>query len=415
MTNAIMKFLAERKSAREKKPEKRTQDEIDKEFDLRTWISSAAKRARQLTIVTHPGKFGHPDANITAIKSDSIARSPDGYLRTGNVPNVPDDVFGNAAALDIYAFLSLTLDDGRTVLSHLKVKSPEIQNILNENDETFGELCSGLLAIEMDDGPLRTDGKIKQVYFPVPDSSASNRYHLLSILTPSGLVYIHRERIRATKFSDETKSAREARKSDSHSETGYKDFLNLLTVSYGGSQPQNVSRLNSSNSGEAIMLPCLPPFLDEKYVRLPKKDFFAELRWDDELKSLIESVHRIFVIEYNNVNIRDARKYWFTKIFNWIFSSAMRYQSLEPGWSQRPEVQIPLAQRQWLDPDSHPETGNSSPWRDEIVEAVIRWILAAYRRIASKLGDTVILGEVEESRFQSELNHYLDENKESVL
>jgi CRISPR-associated protein Csy1 len=186
-------------------------------------------------------------------------------------------------------------------------------------------------------------------------------------------------------------------------------------VSYGGSQPQNVSRLNSSNSGEAIMLPCLPPFLDEKYVRLPKKDFFAELRWDDELKSLIESVHRIFVIEYNNVNIRDARKYWFTKIFNWIFSSAMRYQSLEPGWSQRPEVQIPLAQRQWLDPDSHPETGNSSPWRDEIVEAVIRWILAAYRRIASKLGDTVILGEVEESRFQSELNHYLDENKESVL
>ncbi len=105
---ALQNFLQERKAARLKsklKPSMSVEEqqvieqEADNEFALETWLPKAAKRAKQLSLVSHLGKFSHPSAKTRSIIA-TCAYHNDGFIRSGNV-NVDLDVFGNAAALDV--------------------------------------------------------------------------------------------------------------------------------------------------------------------------------------------------------------------------------------------------------------------------------------------------------------------------
>src|SRR5690606_24973529 len=134
MTQAINDFLAERKAGWLKtrlKPdqgadeEAQLQAEAAERFAPANWLLDAAKRAGQLTMATHPGKFSHPSAQASAVIASCEAAS-DGYLRTGNV-RYELDVFGNAAAMDVYKFLTVQLEDGRTVQEHLEADTDQIR------------------------------------------------------------------------------------------------------------------------------------------------------------------------------------------------------------------------------------------------------------------------------------------------
>ncbi len=90
---AIKKFLFDRKSARIKsklkpnttKLEKtEIENEANKAFLLDNWLPDAAKRAGQLSLVSHPSKFSHPSAKTSPIIANN-QRDVDGFLRTGNV------------------------------------------------------------------------------------------------------------------------------------------------------------------------------------------------------------------------------------------------------------------------------------------------------------------------------------------
>ena len=85
-------------------------------------------------------------AKTTSIIADSEGAA-DGFLRSGNV-SVAMDLFGNAAALDVYEFLSLVLSDGKTVLSHLEQDTPTINKQLAVAGVPFAEISDGLLAIK---------------------------------------------------------------------------------------------------------------------------------------------------------------------------------------------------------------------------------------------------------------------------
>ncbi|MEX6067039.1 type I-F CRISPR-associated protein Csy1 [Providencia hangzhouensis] len=63
-------------------------------------------------------------------------------LRTGNVM-VETDALGNAAALDVYKFLTLELQDNRTLLAHIKDETPLAKDILNQGDEEYHLLRDG--------------------------------------------------------------------------------------------------------------------------------------------------------------------------------------------------------------------------------------------------------------------------------
>jgi CRISPR-associated protein Csy1 len=81
------------------------------------------------------------------------------------------------------------------------------------------------------------------------------------LLTPSGLLTQVKSRIDGIRFSEETKQAKETRKKNEHHVTGYDDLFDLTVTAYGGTQPQNVSVLNSKNAGRAYLLASTPPKL----------------------------------------------------------------------------------------------------------------------------------------------------------
>jgi len=389
LDDAIKEFFAERKSAWLKKkvtasmPEEE-KTEIEKEaeekFSMDTWLPDAARRAAQLSMVTHPSKFSHPSSRTSSIIANAIKKA-DGFLRTGNSEATPD-VFGNAAALDVYKFLSLKLDDGKTLLEHVEQGSETARQQLAINTATFEDIQEGLLAIKQGGDEAFTSDKVKQVYFP-----CDGDYHLLSILTPSGLMFELRNRVNDMRFSEKTKEARKLKKGDNYSDTGFDDLFNLSMIGYGGTKPQNISVLNSQNGGKAYLLPCLPPLLQKRDVRLPRYNFFTNTLWVGRFKESFSRLHNLMQQERNNLNIRQRRDSILRGIIDQGINVMWSIRNHEAGWSQTEHYSnLPAYQRIWLDDVWLQEREDSDEWLNKVVEEFTRWIVLSHNKLQGKQG-----------------------------
>ena len=408
MTNPIVDFLEARKQEKLKKPAKPV-EEIEQDFRLEVWLANAASRAAQLSLVSHPGKFSHPDARISSVLF-SGDYAPDGYLRSGNA-HAGQDVVGNAAALDVYTFLSIPLMDGRNVLAHLQESSDELKRLLSVDEATFTAWRNAFLQIKATDHQVKTHTNVKQVYFPVQEGG----YHLLSVLYPSGLMTEHRERIRQMKFSTASKAARDAKKKGLFHEQGFADMPGLLTVHFGGTKPQNISKLNSNNGGEAWLMPCIPPELQQHYLHLPKTDFFRWLRLDGELKEILSALHKLLLTDYNVVEIRHNRRRRVEQCFDWVMLRAMRLQQQPAGWADAEGFELPLVQKLWLDAAYQTQQQQHETWRQEIARSISEWMVHRYTRLHKKQGDAAQLGENEVKAFQQEMLEYARQHEEYIL
>lgn len=405
MSNPILAFLDARKQ-KPLKEGKKLAAEIDSDYSIPVWVASAAKRAGQLSLVSHPAKFSHPDAKTTPVLFSAEFKA-DGYLYSGNVPINQQDVVGNAAALDVYAFLALLLADGQSVLTHFEQQTDLLKSILQVDEETFHCWREQFLTIKQTSTQNKTYVQVKQIYFPVTDG-----YHLLSILYPSGLMTEHRERLRHLKFSENTKQAREAKKANEFHAQGFNEVFGLLTQHFGGTKPQNISKLNSNNGGEAWLLPCMPPTLQAQYVALPKIDFFKAIHWDKQLTELLKALHQLLTTDYNNVDIRAGRKRVTTYLFEWLLERAARLQTQKEGWSQAPGFALPQEQQIWLDPLFSAQRETETEWRDKIARQLAAWLMTAYERSRKAKKDAEQLGLTEAKAFENELLDYMREHQE---
>ncbi|WP_298611066.1 type I-F CRISPR-associated protein Csy1 [uncultured Thiothrix sp.] len=405
MSNPISDFLDGRKQ-KPLKEGKKPAAEIETDYSIPVWVANAANRASQLSLVSHPAKFSHPDAKTTPVLFTGEFK-PDGYLRSGNVAINQQDVVGNAAALDVYAFLSLVLADGSSVLTHFDQQSDLLKGLLKTDEETFQLWRKQFLAIKQSTSQNKTYAQVKQVYFPVEQG-----YELLSILYPSGLMTEHRERLRTLKFSENTKQAREARKKNEFHEQGFDEVFGLLTQHFGGTKPQNISKLNSNNGGEAWLLPCLPPTLQAQYVALPKIDFFKAIHWDKQLTVLLKALHGFLGTNYNNVDIRDGRKRIMTYLFEWLLERAARLQTQKAGWSQAQGFELPEEQQLWLDPFFYERREAEKDWREKIAARSAKWLMTAYERSRKTKQDAEQLGVTEAKAFENEWLDYMREYQE---
>lgn len=381
MSQNITDFFADRKAAWLKAKLKPTQSqeeqaklhiEANERFALANWLPDAARRAPQLTMVSHPGKFSHPSAKTSPVIAHNL-QANDGYLRTGNV-NYELDVFGNAAAMDVYKFLCLTLSDGKTVLAHLETDSPEITTLFTLPTASYEDLKQGLISIKQLDTTSKTDHLVKQVYFPV-----DNDYHLLSLLTPSGLLTQVKTRIDRMRFSDETKQAKECRKKKEHHETGFDDVLNLTVTAFGGTQPQNVSVLNSQNAGRAYLLASLPPSFKQRQIRLPSHDFFRNSLRAKTFKDAYLPLDKLIHTDVNNVAVRQGIQNCLKFIIDQALQRVFSIRAYAVGWSQTEHYQsLPAAQRIWLDDAYLEQREQQDDWLDTVVADFARWMLDTY-------------------------------------
>ena len=393
MTQAVMEYLAERRKnwldkrlsgGMDEAEALALETEANEKFSLAQWLPDAARRAGHLSMVSHPSKFSHPSAKTSAVIAQASLQA-DGYVRTGNV-NYPLDVFGSAASIDVYKFLALPLSDGKTVLEHLEQETALAQQLLSQAPSVpVPDLTSQFLAIKASETQVKTDGLVKQVYFPVDGA-----YHLLSILTPSGMLTEFKERIDAMRFSDASKEAREARKHQHYHAQGFNDILDLTVTVYGGSKPQNISVLNNQNSGRSYLLPCKPPKLDQRATRLPSRDFFKQTLFVRDFDVYFKSLFELMALDINNMHIRAGIRKVLHKIVDEVMYRAFCVREFAGGWSQTEHYQaLPKAQQLWLDAALLEKRLEDDEWQEVIAKALRQWLAGEieYRQNHIKLGD----------------------------
>lgn len=403
LDKAINQFLEERKEAWLKKNIKSSMSdaevrdkniECDNVFSSSQWLPNAAKRAGQISISTHPCTFSHPSSrkNKNGYASSIIADSEqnnDGFLRSGNVM-VEADALGNAAALDVYKYLMLTLEDDNTLLSHLQNDTDTAKATLAianpSEDQRYENLRDGFLAMVTPNNEIVTSAKIKQVYFPTP--AINDDYHQLSILTPSGIVFDLRKRLDNLRFGDEVKACRDNKK-NSKQGPSYKEIYDLTTIGYGGTKPQNISVLNNANGGKAHLFMSMPPTLENRQITFPTKDFFMQSIYYNQCRKTFLALHDFYLQDKNNMEERARRDALYQDIVDDI---------IEVMWNQRNVGQeqfiathsaLSSAQRIWLEVSEKPD---DERWLDDILKHITQFIYHGYERIldkkAIKLGDT---------------------------
>lgn len=403
---AITRFFEERKEAWLKKNLKASMDEAqtrealqqcEAAFSLSTWLPNAAKRAGQISMATHPCTFSHPSArkNKNGYVSAVIAnadRAADGFLRSGNVV-VDTDALGNAAALDVYKFLTLEMTDGQQLLTHIQNDSELATQLLTLKEVSYKELKAGFVAMAASGSENVTSSKIKQVYFPVAED-----YHQLSILTNSGMLYQLRKRIDNLRFNDEVKVLRELKKKNEFSEQGFAEIYGLTTIGYGGTKPQNISVLNNQNGGKAHLLSSLPPQIEKRTIHFPRSNFFSESFRSYEYKDVFQALHRIFKIDYkNNKQLRNSRDARIHEIMDKIIAKMWAIRSVSALQYNSDTSQLTRVQKIWLHHDFTEERENTDEWLDTLVNEVSSWFASTYKTVVGK--KAVILGEEERLHF----------------
>ncbi len=377
LDNAIQAFLLERKAVKMKSVGNKCQaHHIEDSFLPENWIPDAAKRAGQLSLVSHPSKFTHPSAKTSSIvfKSEFVA---DGFLHSGNA-EAELDVFGNAAALDVYKFLSLELMDGKTVLAHLEEDTSSIQAQFSGISTPFEKLRANFLAIKRDKFPkIRTSSQVKQVYFPVQDN-----YHLLSILTPSGLIFSLKDRLQTLRFSGETKQAREAEKNNVFHSRGFDELHDLVVIGFGGTKPQNISVLNNKFHGESYLLTCIPPQIKSRAMSTPSTDFFKNSVYPSLYKDSFKVFHRLIAQEASQLLINDNENSVIDCMMDAIIGRIWQLRQVEAGWSEK--TQLPHYQKIWLDALFTQEREKDDSWLVLVIHDCVFWFIDGYKKIMSK-------------------------------
>lgn len=411
--DAISEFFADRKTAWLKKNSTASMSdaeasaleiECETQFSLANWLPNAAGRAGQIAISSHPCTFSHPSArknkngSVSAIIATS-KKANDGFLRSGNV-SVAADALGNAAALDVYKFLTLVLADGDTLIQHLERDSELAVTLLAAaNKETYPDyqtLKQAFLAMTASSSESITSSKIKQVYFPLqgekPDngSLAATDYHQLSLLTASGLVFELRQRLDTLRFGDAVKEAREKKRNNLF-HSGYKEIYNLTTIGYGGTKPQNISVLNNQNGGKAHLLMSLPPNIKNRDIHFPRSDFFSQVLRYSQCKSQFLALHQLYLSDENNMHSRARRDDYYQNVIDHVIEKMWQVRAVAYEQYRSEDNQLPVAQQIWLCEHNMALRETSDDWQDAICSSVTGYVFHGYEKTlgnnAIKLSD----------------------------
>lgn len=396
-TSLINNFLSNR---REEKLKTTTQDKLDEirdKFRLEVWLEDAAKRSAQLKIVTHTIKAVHPDArgsnfycNPRQLVQNDFAGS---HLLADDFNS---DVVGNAAALDVYKFLRLEYD-GKILLDWLEAGDADALDALSPDREKSSAWAKAFCGLRQCSSAIESHTLAKQLYWLVGDDPVEDaHFHLLAPLYASSLAHMIYETIQEDRFGEPAKQAREARKKNVWHDKELHDYPNLAAQKFGGTNPQNISQLNSERCGVNYLLPSLPPAWKSRSVRPPRgKSLFDDFvrRNKEAAKSLKEL--KVFLESNPPVNkpTRDKRDDLLRQIIDAFLEYTMELRSLPPGWSLEPGCLLPQAEKHWLDPlTDEPEIAGDmetpANTMEEIIHRFANWI-------NSKLGKNLPTGVVE--------------------
>lgn len=358
------------------------------------WLMGTVDNCQKCHMATHVGKFTSPFTKVVLMDSSKSERED--VVLTSNTNSVADIVYSSAAYMGAAKFLLMPMEDGRTVLYHLVNQTQAIKKEVESFNIPFQDLCEMACQVQSALIPSETDGKLKQVYFPI----APGEYHLLTILPASALLETLNIRIR--KLRQKMWKCRKEK-----GESGEQEFSSLpncVTIAFGGTKPQNISALNSEMGGKAYLLPSLPPWLISKSVRYPHRDFFYESIPQKECDPHLKHLDTLFKTGWNNLKIREGIQRTVDSIVDLVLGYASILQDDE-GWIGRMgRKKLPKGQTIWLDKKYESERA-MEPWIDEVSTQFSRWLIHLYGK---RIPDGIALGDAEMNFLKARMQKVLE-------
>ncbi|HGL6086486.1 TPA: type I-F CRISPR-associated protein Csy1 [Citrobacter koseri] len=348
---------------------------LEARYQPQNWLTDAARRAEQISLVTHAAKFTHGDSKSSSIYRDTVGE--EGYLSTASLKNLPTDAVGNAAALD-FAKLLQTDVEGDSLLACLKRGEHQPLHAFAENDAQLTQWVEGFNRALTPTQPA-SHKLAKQVYFPV-----DNDYHLLCPLFATSLAQVLHEKLVASRFGEEAKAVRDARKAGKWHPQPDVRYPDMAEMHFGGTKPQNISALNSARGGRIWLLSSQPP----QWLNLDKapqnmRNLFALRGAFNRAASGIVS-RMVFLLkentEKNNHAIRNARAAYVDELIDLLFMHAATFQQASwQGWT-RNNTDLPLHQQLWLDPwrgqtdETFRLERDKDDWQISVADDFARWL-----------------------------------------
>lgn len=367
------------------------------------WLKQIVENTATCRCVTHVGKFTDSgiDSSISIHHKGKQILPIHGYLCTDSVgfgANLmqsgeqskdsfkfklygQDMVVSSASFISTPKFMTLQLEDGRTVLEHVNANSDYIDDLGKYTDD-LEKTKSQLKQVIPISLPEKTSGKIRQVYFPVDED-----YHLISPLTSSIVLFELKSRLKHME-----QSVKDTTNPKNHSGEGHGIVLDLTAAGFGGAKPQNVSLVNLYQNHVLLLSSC-PPVITAREITVPHSNFFSDTLRFRQFKDEFYQLHKIFMEDKNNVKIRNLRKEWTADIIDKVLTQVYVLREIEPGWTERETCRLPPSQKIWLDDKRLDERNSDDTWLTEVSAEFARWFFNTYEKLLKE--DRIIMGQEE--------------------
>lgn len=377
-----------------KEANKRRKSQGKEPLTISQWYDSMVDNITKCQMVTHVGGFSNPSVRVNIFQKYDF--HPDGYVVTRNIKCIQDITASTAAFLGAGAFLYVDIDEDYSVLKAVIDKADSLTeelNLLSLSIDRLEQETLNLLKRRYDGTePEKTDGMLKQVYFPIK----KNTYHLLSILPASCLLLEMKKRI--NKINEHQKSCYDT-KSAIYGEN-CKSIVGMTKIEFGGNNPQNISTLIPKEHGTAYLLSSLPPSHPSNIVHLPKKDCFQEIFRYQEVKDIFAELSRFMRMRKNNLDIRQQINQIVNQLVDYAMGKVYTIRNVGPGWSDSEiYAALPKSQKVWLDDQYKKERKEGTLYRKRTSEQFARWITDFYKK------SSIVLGNAEFQYFQDKMEN----------
>lgn len=352
--STIQAFIQQRKEEKLKDT-----DDTDKaaKYDYHTWLADAARRVSQIQAVTHVLKATHPDArgsSLYVIPTELPTHADIGSHSLGT--NYADDIVGNAAALDVYKFLKLEVEQ-RRLLDWFLANDPDLLAALHPDLATAQEWSTAFKGLIRSDGTdYASHPMAKQVYWCVGDDPTQNEnFHLLQPLFSSSLAHAIHQDIQDARFGEANKVARQARRDHQPHDAPCVEYRELAVRKLGGTKPQNISQLNSERGGVNYLLSSAPP----SWTQLqPRQLLFIDsalqrFKGYEEVPSLLKQLGEFLATNPPPTMETRIKREGIEQTLGQslaAFGLAMQ-QAFPAGWTRDTHCKLPLCEQLWLDPE----------------------------------------------------------------
>jgi CRISPR-associated protein Csy1 len=365
------------------------QQNLVSKYEPATWITWAAKNAKNVTFATHVTKLTHSVIDSPAF-FNTFDTTKNTHLSTSSLTNVViDGAVKGMQYSPVYQFLGLEVNNKKLV--------SEFGNLETDLLESFAKNKGQMLDWNQEFSAATSEGKpkahflLKQTYFPIKKDKPSSSYHLLCNVVSSSKAQALYDFSRRN-----SKDAFKIKNSKKYSNESYFNFPNRASISITASNHGNASQLNNKRGGRLGLFSCQPPVWHSQ-LKPPiySRSFFYELSRNYEVKENIQYLADFLTrFEDLQLSIKDPKRMrwveeWIENLADEVLVYVKSIQALPAGWSATEGIKLKPEHQTLLDCNRQDEEfssmKNSSDWQSVIIQDFAAWLNNRLTKVNEKL------------------------------